>query len=218
LSGDVVPLTLEARLERAEKILMRVAEGDLELRIETEAFGNDAITNLEMGINFLIMDLRSTAETNREQHAALASKQQELEAQLATIAQQALAITELSTPVLEVWSNVLALPLIGVLDTKRSAEVMANLLAKVSASQARCVIIDVTGIAVVDTGTADHLIKIAHAVELLGARCVLTGIAPAVARTLVAIGVSLGGVETFRSLKAGLEHCIDFLNDPELRS
>lgn len=205
-------LSLEERLHRAEQVLLRVADGDLEVRIDTDSFDADPMTNLEMGINFLIMDLRSSAEANRQHSAALAAKQQELEAKLVTIALQAQAISELSTPVIEVWRDVLVLPLIGVLDTKRTSEVMEGLLTKIVASKARCVIIDVTGVAVMDTGTADSLIRIVRAVALLGARGVLTGLGPAVARTLVELGAGLGGVRTLRSLRDGLEDCIAYLD------
>lgn len=205
-------MSLEQRLRRAEHVLTRLADGELDVCLETGVFDDEAITNLEMGINFLIMDLRSTAELNREHKAALAAKQSELEAQLATIAKQAEAINKLSTPILEVWSDVLVLPLIGVLDTTRSSEVTEALLTKIVAVQARCVIIDVTGVALVDTGTADSLIRIVRSVSLLGARAVLTGLGPAVSRTLVDLGFDLSAIRTLRSLKQGLEDCIAFLN------
>jgi len=206
-------LTLEERLQRAEQVLTRVADGDLGVRIDTDEFSEDAITNLEMGINFLILDLRMTAEENREKQAALVAKQRELEEKIAMIDAQAQAIRELSTPVIEVWRDVLVLPLIGVLDAERTAEVMEGLLTKVVSSGARCVIIDVTGVPTVDVGTADSLVKIVRAVGLLGARGVFTGLAPAVARTLAALSLDLGGVLTLRTLKDGLENCIAYLDE-----
>lgn len=205
-------LTLEERLHRAERVLTRVAEGDLEERIETHELDEHPMTSLEMGINFLIMDLRSSAEENRRHTEELAAKQRELEEQIEVIARQSEAIVELSTPVIEVWRDVLVLPLIGVLDSARSAQVMETLLTRVVASKARCVIIDVTGIPVMDTATGDFLLRIVRSVSLLGARAVLTGIAPAVARTLIELDVRLAEVRTLRSLRAGLEDCIAFLN------
>ena len=211
--GEMPTLTLEERLQRAEQVLTRVADGDLGVRIDTDEFSEDAITNLEMGINFLILDLRMTAEENREKQAALVAKQRELEEKIAMIDAQAQAIRELSTPVIEVWRDVLVLPLIGVLDAERTAEVMEGLLTKVVSSGARCVIIDVTGVPTVDVGTADSLVKIVRAVGLLGARGVFTGLAPAVARTLAALSLDLGGVLTLRTLKDGLENCIAYLDE-----
>lgn len=205
-------LTLDERLLRAEQVLTRVAQGELDSRIDTGELDEHPMTNLEMGINFLIMDLRASAEENRRHTTALATKQRELEEQLQVIAQQSEAIAELSTPVIEVWRDVLVLPLIGVLDSSRSAQVMETLLTRVVASRARCVIVDVTGVAVMDTATADYLMRIVKAVTLLGARGVLTGIGPAVARTLVAFDLGLSGIRTLRTLRAGLEDCIAFLN------
>lgn len=118
------------------------------------------------------------------------------------------AVNELSTPILEVWDGVLALPLIGVVDSKRAQQVMTRLLESVVDMQAHFVIIDVTGVPVLDTATADHLLKLVRAVELLGARCMLTGIGPSVAQTLVDLGVSFGSLVTLRNLKHGLRTCM----------
>ncbi|UQA55401.1 STAS domain-containing protein [Polyangium aurulentum] len=126
------------------------------------------------------------------------------------------AVQELSTPILEVWDDVLAMPVIGVVDSARSAAIMDRLLETVSEKRARFVIIDITGVDIVDSATADRLIKIVNAVELLGTRCVLTGIRPAVAQTLVHLGVDLGPLVTLRNLKHALRICLHTL-DPSLR-
>ncbi len=94
---------------------------------------------------------------------------------------------------------------------------MDRLLETVSERRARFVIIDITGVDIVDSATADRLIKIVGAVELLGTRCVLTGIRPAVAQTLVHLGVDLGPLVTLRNLKHALRACLQSL-DPSLRS
>jgi len=120
-------------------------------------------------------------------------------------------IRELSTPVMEVWDDVLVLPVVGVVDTMRSMEIMNTLLERIVAVQARCVIIDITGVEVVDTKTADYLLRVSRAANLLGTRCVLTGLSPAVAQTLVEIGADLTEVRTLRNLKAGLKDCLKFL-------
>jgi rsbT co-antagonist protein RsbR len=135
----------------------------------------------------------------------------ELETKLVTIERQAAAIRELSTPVMEIWDDVLVLPIVGVVDTKRSMEIMDNLLQRIVETQSRCVIIDVTGVEVVDTKTADYLLKVVRASNLLGTRCVLTGLSPAIAQTLVEIGADLTEVRTLRNLKAGLKDCLRFL-------
>lgn len=151
-----------------------------------------------------------------EEHAALEEKHlqrhRELEDKLALIRDQQEIIRELSTPVLEIWDETLVLPVIGALDTRRSVDIMDSLLRQITELQARCVILDVTGVAVVDTSTASYLTKVARASNLLGARCVLTGVSPAVAQTLVEIGADLGGVICKRNLKEGLKDCLRFLN------
>jgi rsbT co-antagonist protein RsbR len=118
------------------------------------------------------------------------------------------AIHELSTPVLELWDDVLALPVIGIVDSKRSAEMMERLLEEVVRRQAQFVIIDITGVELVDTATADRFIKLVTAVEYLGARCILTGVRGAVAQTLASLGVDLGTLITLRTLKHGLIECL----------
>ncbi|MFI5297617.1 MAG: STAS domain-containing protein [Polyangiales bacterium] len=118
------------------------------------------------------------------------------------------SIDELSNPILEVWDDVLAMPLIGVVDSRRAAEMVPRLLGEVARTQASFVIIDLTGVEIVDTKTADHLVKLMRKVEVVGARCVLTGIRPAVAETLVDIGVDFGRLVTLRNLKHGLREAL----------
>ena len=135
----------------------------------------------------------------------------ELQRKIDLIEEQTLAISELSTPVMEVWEDVLVLPIVGVVDTRRSVEIMDNLLQSIVETQSRCVIIDITGVDIVDTKTADYLVKVVRAASMLGSRCVLTGLSPAVAQTLVEIGASLHEVKTLRNLKEGLKDCLRWL-------
>jgi rsbT co-antagonist protein RsbR len=118
------------------------------------------------------------------------------------------SIEELSNPILEVWDDVLVMPIIGVVDSRRTADMVQRLLAEVARSQASYVIVDLTGVEIVDTRTADHLMKLVRKVEVVGAHCVLTGIRPAVAETLVDIGVDFGRITTLRNLKHGLREAI----------
>lgn len=120
-------------------------------------------------------------------------------------------VAELSTPILEIWDDVLALPVIGVVDSRRSAEMMERLLEEITRTQCRFVILDITGVDVVDTSTADRFIRLVHAVELIGARCLLTGIRSAVAQTLVSLGMDLGPLRTLRTLKHGLRECLKLM-------
>jgi PAS domain S-box-containing protein len=123
-------------------------------------------------------------------------------------------VDALSTPVLEVWSDVLVLPVIGSVDDRRIAMMMEKLLAEVVRMQSRFVIIDVTGIAALDAPTADRLMKLARAVRLLGARCILTGIRPLLAKTLVEHEIRLDDLDTLGTLRSGLRECLHRLGVP----
>lgn len=128
------------------------------------------------------------------------------------IKQQAMAIAELSTPVIQLWDSVLALPLIGTVDSARAKQIMENLLNEIVKSKSSQVIIDITGVPVVDTGVADRLMRTVEAARLLGADCILTGISPAIAQTLVLVGIDLSGIQTRATLKNGLELALQNLN------
>lgn len=127
------------------------------------------------------------------------------------IAEQAKAIRALSTPIIEVWDDILTLPVVGSLDEARATEMTERLLQHVVSLRSRCVIIDLTGVDFVDTLIASQLVKMTASARLLGSHCVITGIGPAVAITLAGLGLDFGDVPTMRNLKAGLQHCIEFL-------
>jgi rsbT co-antagonist protein RsbR len=110
------------------------------------------------------------------------------------IARQQEELLELSTPVVELWEGILALPLIGTLDSARTQIVMQSLLEQIVASSAEIAIIDITGVPTVDTLVAQHLIKTVSAARLMGADCILSGIRPAIAQTIVHLGLELGVV------------------------
>lgn len=111
---------------------------------------------------------------------------------------------ELSTPVVELWEGVLTLPLIGTLDSLRAQEVMENLLQAIVDRQAEVVIVDITGVKTVDTQVAQHLLRTAAAVRLMGAQCIISGISPKIAQTMVQLGVDVGEVRTRSSIRNAL--------------
>ncbi|WP_169927868.1 XylR N-terminal domain-containing protein [Labilithrix luteola] len=133
------------------------------------------------------------------------SLSQELERKLAEVERYRATTTALGTPIIQVWEGVFVLPVIGVVDARRGEEMTSTLVRHVADEDVSCVIVDLTGIDSVDTRTADLFVKMARAVRLLGARCILTGIKPALAQTLIHMGVGLEGLETFRNLRQGLE-------------
>jgi rsbT co-antagonist protein RsbR len=116
------------------------------------------------------------------------------------IARQQQELLELSTPVVQLWEGVLALPLIGTLDSARTQVVMENLLQKIVETGAPIAIIDITGVPTVDTLVAQHLLKTVAAARLMGADCIISGIRPQIAQTIVQLGVSLVDVITKASL------------------
>jgi rsbT co-antagonist protein RsbR len=116
------------------------------------------------------------------------------------IAQQQQEMLELSTPVVELWEGILALPLIGTLDSARTQVVMENLLQRIVETGAEIAIIDITGVPTVDTLVAQHLLKTVAAARLMGADCMISGIRPQIAQTIVHLGVELGAVSTKATL------------------
>lgn len=118
------------------------------------------------------------------------------------------AIHSMSTPIIQVWDDILTMPVVGLVDSMRAADMKNSLLETVARTGAKFAIVDLTGVDTVDTATADHLLKVMRAVGLLGARCVLTGIQPSVAQIIVALGLDMHGVITLRSLREGLKYCM----------
>jgi rsbT co-antagonist protein RsbR len=116
------------------------------------------------------------------------------------IARQQRELLELSTPVVELWEDIVALPLVGTLDSQRTQIVMETLLQKIVQTGASIAIIDITGVPTVDTLVAQHLLKTVAATRLMGADCIISGIRPQIAQTIVHLGVNLGEVTTKASL------------------
>ena len=115
---------------------------------------------------------------------------------------------ELSTPVVELWDRVLTLPLIGTLDSARAQEVMENLLQTILERQAEVVIMDITGVGTVDTQVAQHLLRAAAAVRLMGAERIISGISPMIAQTMVQLGIDVGTVSTRSSIRTALSDAL----------
>jgi rsbT co-antagonist protein RsbR len=122
-----------------------------------------------------------------------------------TIEQQRQTISELQTPVIQVWDRILALPIVGSLDTARTQEMNEALLQKIVDTGAEIVIIDITAVPVVDTAVAKHLLETVAAARLLGAEVLMVGLSTRTAITLVHLGVDLSGVITRTTMAKGLE-------------
>jgi rsbT co-antagonist protein RsbR len=120
------------------------------------------------------------------------------------MAAQSKALMEMSTPVTQLWTGILMLPVVGIIDSKRAQDVMNAMLTSIAESQARNFILDISGVAVVDTAVANHLIKITKASALMGCSCIISGISPAIAQTIVELGIEVGTVETTATMKDAL--------------
>lgn len=123
-----------------------------------------------------------------------------LQSRESIISRQQQELLELSTPVVQLWDNVVALPLIGTLDSERTQVVMENLLEKVVETGASIAIIDITGVPTVDTLVAQHLLKTVAAARLMGADCIISGIRPQIAQTIVHLGINLADIITKATL------------------
>ncbi len=160
-------------------------------------------------------DLAAALERLRHEVVERQETERTLREKLAFIERQEQAIKALSAPIIQVWSGVLVLPIVGGLEGSRAADVMDRLLGEIVQTRSRYTILDLTGVEVVDTSTADHLIKIVRSVELLGARSVITGIRPAVAQTMVSLGMDLSKMITLGNLQEGLKACMRWMAEAD---
>jgi rsbT co-antagonist protein RsbR len=124
------------------------------------------------------------------------------------IADQAESMLELSTPVVRLWDGIIAVPLVGTLDSARTQLVMEKMLEALVATEAEHAVIDITGVPTVDTEVAQHLLKTVVAARLMGADCIITGIRPQIAYTIVSLGIEFGDVLTKQTLADGLAHAL----------
>ncbi len=138
-------------------------------------------------------------------------QREEIERARTEIAEQRRTIESLSSPVIQVWQGILTMPLIGTIDSRRAMQLTEDLLRTVAEQRARCVILDITGVPVVDTQVAQHLLNTSQACKLLGCEAVLVGVGVEVAQTLVQLGVSLEGFVTLANLQAGIEWAFERL-------
>jgi rsbT co-antagonist protein RsbR len=132
-------------------------------------------------------------------------------ANIETLQRHQAALRELSTPVIRVHDRILLLPLIGAIDSVRAQQIMDTVLLRIVEEKARCIIVDIAGVPVVDTKVADNLVKTTASVRLLGAQTILTGISAQVARTIVQLGVDISAMHTRSRLQDGIELALDLV-------
>jgi rsbT co-antagonist protein RsbR len=177
-----VTVTIEdARVEQLLRVIVAAANGDYELRVAL-AGQTDEFLEVELGVNTLVDELdsgRARSEAQRDELLARAHQLAERQTEL---------LQALSTPIIAIWPGVLVLPLVGRVDDERAAMITATLLDRVAAEGASHVILDLTGVGTIAATTMPAILRVVHAIGMLGAACLVTGIRPAVADQIVALG------------------------------
>jgi methyl-accepting chemotaxis protein len=125
------------------------------------------------------------------------------------IQKRSLALLEMSTPVTKIWDGVLFAPIVGIVDSKRSVDIMNKALSSIADTRASTLLLDIGGVAVVDTAVANHLIKIAKAAVLMGCKTIISGISPAIAQTIAELGIELGAIQTTSTIESALRDSIN---------
>lgn len=121
---------------------------------------------------------------------------------------RSVALLEMATPVTKIWDGVLFVPLVGFIDSARAQSLMTRTLSGIADAQARVLMLDISGVAVMDTAVANHLIKVAKAAVLMGCQTIISGISPAIAETIVALGIDVGSINTKATIEAALKDAI----------
>jgi rsbT co-antagonist protein RsbR len=201
-----------SRLDRIVDVLSFASVGSFEEALrQAKVVQPDEFGVLEEALRLVITELCEARERTEAAVRALETTNATLEEKLSTIETQRNAIRELSTPILEVGSGIVALPVVGTIDASRAVEMTERLLQRIVDGGVRCAVVDLTGVEVVDSMTAQHLLEMVRATRMLGCFSVITGVGPSIARTLVELDLTFGEVPTLRSLKNGLDACLKHL-------
>ncbi len=142
----------------------------------------------------------------------LKQAQEAAQRQLEIINAQRKVLQEVSTPIIPIMDNIIIMPLIGAIDTARARDIMRSLLSGITEHRAHVIILDITGVPLVDTGVADHLNRTIQAARLKGAQTIVTGISDAVAETIVDLGIDWSNIDTLRDLQSGLKTALKRLS------
>ncbi len=184
----------DGALSGAEKVFLTKASRTIPVTFSASAMR--AATDALQGIVCVIQDITEHKQAEEALRRSIAQEE--------IIRTQTVLLVELSTPLIPISDQVIVMPLIGSIDSRRAQQVMEALLTGVTATGAATAIIDITGVPMVDTQVANGLIRAARALKLLGAQAILTGIRPEVAQTLVGLGVDLSGIATHGTLRSAI--------------
>ncbi|WP_394823613.1 STAS domain-containing protein [Pendulispora albinea] len=186
----------------------RTVDGQLEALITADKASR---ADLDLAVDRLKQEVheRTQAEERLQQevHDRKVAEQALLD-KLEIIRRQEDSIRAMSTPILQLWEGVLALPVIGLVDNARANQMMESLLEAIVKTQARFTILDLTGVDSMDTSAADHLLKVVRAARLLGTQCVISGISPDMAQTIVGLELDLAELSSFSTLESALRYAL----------
>lgn len=177
-------------------VLAEVLDGDMDARLALESATGERAKLLSV-----INELLDQAQNERRRRVR---QNQEFEQAHADLELLRASMREISAPIIEVWRGILCVPLVGILDIERRTNAEVALLERVSRENARCVIVDVTGLSTIDVSSADWIIRLSRAIKLLGARCLLTGVSGELAETLMQTNTDLGQLVTLGNVRDAL--------------
>jgi rsbT co-antagonist protein RsbR len=160
-----------------------------------------------IGLSAIITDITPIKKRQQE----IEQLELQIQEKMAIIDAQTSLLDQLGVPVIQIWNRSLLLPLIGVIDSRRAAQVTENMLRAISSAAAQFVILDITGVPLVDTSVAGYLVRAVQAAQLLGCQSILVGISPEIAQTLVTLGVDFSHIHTRATLQNGLEYALKSL-------
>ena len=192
---------VKERLKSLLDVMQSVSVGDFSIKVETPE-EEDEFTASSIEVGKIIDDLIEANRVSEERMAKLQTAVEEKERLLKIV-------KELSSPVIQVWENVLVMPLVGAIDSARATRITEELLNGITKYQAEIVIIDITGVPVMDTSVANYLLQTIKAASLLGARCMVVGINSEMAQTIVGLGLDLSSITTYSNLRAGIQAALE---------
>ena len=218
LVGTIVAIAISGNITepliRLRKGVEAIEAGDQDRRVGTDA--EDEVGDLSRSFDRVFGEIKESRVELEEYNTNLELQVEERTRKLAEsekylkelVDKLSISQESLSAPVVAVWDGILALPLIGMIDENRITTIMETLLSEITRTQSDVVILDVTGVHEIDTYVTNQLIKIVRAAQLLGATCIVTGVGPESAHTLVDLGIDMSELLTRRTLQEGIRHAL----------
>jgi rsbT co-antagonist protein RsbR len=208
--ADPLLVTVPAeRLSRLSQALKQASEGEFTEAIELLRDSSQGeLGEVERDVRVFIADFKLMIQQSELATEEFEISKRELFQKIDTIEEQRAAILELSAPIIDVWEGVVTVPLVGAMDSARVDELTERLLTAIHRTRSVWVLLDLTGAGKLGEAGGQSIIKLARAIRLMGAECLLTGISGEVARGLVSSEIALEGIKTIATLRAGLRHCL----------